>query len=565
MAEDNENSSATTDANAAKPQEARKAAKPGGSAWLLRVGIQCAALLGAVVLAIALVGLAQRIGWLRASGGAAADQQVATSETEYTCPMHPEIRQPGPGKCPKCGMPLTPVEASTQTKGAQTSGQALAEDAERYICPMMCTPPQSEPGKCPVCAMELVKASAESGGDGRSVAIDAAARRILGIRTAPVTLEEVYRSIRTVGRIEYDEERVATIAAYVDGRLEKLFVEYVGVEVAKGDPLAVLYSPQFYSAQVEYLSSLETPALNALTGDGEQLSEVAGDNLSELGMTARQIEELRMSRKAQKRLRIASPIGGTVIAKHKVQGDYVKTGEPIYRVADLSTVWLMLDLYPSDAAAVRFGQQVEAEIASLPGEIYTGRIAFVDPLVNEKTRTVAVRVELSNADGRLKPGDYATANIRVPAVPRGEVYDPALAGKWISRMHPRIIRDAPGQCPICGMDLVPTLELGYAEKPLPEQAAAVVPRSAVLMAGDNSVAYVETKPGVFELRQVTVGAMTRDQAVIESGLEVGESVATDGNFLIDSQMQLAGNPSLMDPAKARGDADSSAKEAAHAH
>ena len=564
MSENEDASTAKGDAAGSTRSTSRKTSLPNGMRWLLRVGVQCAAILGTVVLAIVLVGLAQRFGWIRGSGDGDSAKADVAEATEYTCPMHPEIRQDAPGKCPICGMTLVPVQDSLPS-AAKTSAEPQEGETERYICPMMCTPPQSEPGKCPVCAMDLVKASAGSGGNGRSVSIDAAARRILGIRTAPVTEEDVYREVRTIGRIEYDEERVATIAAYVDGRLEELFAEYVGIEVGKGDPLAVLYSPSLYSAQVEYLSSLNTPALNALAVDGEDLSIVARDNLAELGMTAGQIDSLERTGKAEKRLRIASPIGGTVIAKHKVEGDYVKTGEPVYRVADLSMVWLMLDLYPSDAAAVRFGQQVEAEIASLPGEVYTGRVAFIDPLVDERTRTVAVRVEMSNFDGRLKPGDYATATIRVPAVPRELVYDPALANMWISPMHPQIIRQDSGKCPICGMDLVPTSELGYSDEPLPNQAVTVVPRSAVLMAGDNSVVYVETEPGIFELRQVTLGAMTKNKAVIESGLEVGDSVATDGNFLIDSQMQLAGNPSLMDPSKTEDNDAAPTGEAAHAH
>ncbi|WP_197528532.1 efflux RND transporter periplasmic adaptor subunit [Aeoliella mucimassa] len=487
-----------------------------------------------------------------------SDSTADGTRVEYVCPMHPEVRQDTPGKCFKCGMKLEP-----QTVAGSAPAPPAPEDIELYACPMMCTTPSEEPGDCPVCGMELVKMSSDSGA--RSVSIDAATRRIIGIRTAKAKRDMVYRSIRTVGRIEYDEERVATIAAYVDGRLEELMADYEGVEIAAGDPLVVLYSPSLYSAQVEFLSSLNTPSLNTLAAAGDNLSEVARDNLRELGMTDRQIEELQASGKAQKRLQIASPIGGTVITKHKVEGDYIKTGEPIYRVADLNTVWLMLDLYPSDAATVRFGQQVETELASLPGEIYTGRIAFVDPLVSEKSRTVAVRVEMSNFDHRLKPGDYATATIRVPAIPQDEVYDPGLAGKWISPMHPQIIRNAAGSCPICGMDLIPASDLGYSEVPLPEQKVTVVPRTAVLMAGDNSVVYVEAEPGVFELREVTVGAMTSDQVVIENGVEVGESVAIDGNFLIDSQMQLQNKPSLIDPSKGSEDSTTMSQEAPHAH
>ena len=546
------------------PKETAEAKLPGGRQWLLKVGFQSLAMMATVVLCIVLVGLAQRTGWLRAaSGGAAAESEDHSQHSEFTCPMHPEIRQDEPGKCPICGMTLVAVASPTNKKAPRA--EEKAEDEERYICPMMCTPPSSEEGKCPVCAMDLVKADSGSGGDERSVAIDSAARRILGIRTAKVKEEEVYRTIRTVGGLDYDEERVATIAAYVDGRLEELFAEYVGVEVSKGDALAVLYSPRLFSAQTEYASSLNTPALNALSGGSERLSNVARDNLSELGMTEAQIEELRRTGQAKKRMRIASPIGGTVIEKHKVEGDYVKTGEAIYRVVDLSTVWLMLDLYPSDAAAVRFGQQVEAELQSLPGEVYTGRVAFIDPMVNPKTRTVSVRVEMSNFDGRLKPGDYATATVRVPAIPREEIYDPALAGKWISPMHPQIIRSEAGECPICGMDLVPTSDLGFVAEPLPEQGVLSVPRSAVLMAGDNSVLYVEREPGVFEIRDVTLGAMTDEAAVILDGVSLGETVATDGNFLIDSQMQLGGKPSLMDPGRAANAGSSQPAGGQHAH
>ncbi len=155
-----------------------------------------------------------------------------------------------------------------------------------------------------------------------------------------------------------------------------------------------------------------------------------------------------------------------------------------------------------------------------------------------------------NEDGRLRPGDYATATIDVPIGQLGEVYDSDLAGKWISPMHPQIIADEPGQCPICGMDLVPTSRYGYSDHPVTQPESLFVPRSAVLMAGDNSVVYVETEPGRFEIRPVTLGPILRDRVIILDGLKVGEMVATAGNFLIDSQMQLAGNPSLIDPTRA---------------
>ena len=335
-----------------------------------------------------------------------------------------------------------------------------------------------------------------------------------------------------------------------------MFADYEGVYVAEGDHMVILYSPDLYAAQVEYLVTKESAAAAAQTvsasvaSTANRLLEDAREKLLELGMKKEQLRELDKQARAKTRLRICAPVGGTVIEKLKTQGQYVKAGEAIYRIADLSVVWLMLELFPDDAAHVRYGQRVEAEVQSLPGEVFSGRVAFIDPIVDEKTRTVGVRVEILNTEGRLRPGDYAAATIKVLTSAGGKVYDPELAGKWISPRHPQIVRDQPGKCPLCGIELIPTGELGYERKPEQEARAIVVPRNAVLMAGSNSVVYVETEPGRFEIRPVTLGPLTPKTAVILRGVKAGEKVATSGNFLIDSQMQLAGNPSLIDPARA---------------
>ena len=488
------------------PPASVEAVRSGGR-WWVGTAVRTAAFLCAAVGLVAGLGVAQRAGWISADEAAA-------------------------------------------------SAVAAVEEGVSWICPMMCTPPSSEPGRCPVCGMELVKAAASGGGDGMSVTLDPAARRLAGIETAEVKLETLTREVRTVGELAFDEGRDATIAAYVDGRLERLFADYVGVPVKKGDDLAVLYSPDLYTAQREYLSARNALASGAGAGESvtRELAIAARDKLIELGMSADQIAALRESGEAETRLRIVSPLGGTVVEKLKTEGQYVKQGEPILRIADLSAVWLMLELFPEDAAAVRFGSRVRAELRSLPGEEFVGRVAFVDPTVDPKTRTVGVRVEMLNPDGRLRPGDYATATIEAPAVPPapGEpVYDPDLAMKYVSPMHPQIVRDEPGECPVCGMDLVPARELGFAESRTADRAVLSVPRDAVLRAGGNSVVYVETDPGRFEIRDVQLGPTAGGRTVVLGGLEEGERVATGGNFLIDSQMQLAGNPSLIDPTRAK--------------
>lgn len=477
------------------------------ASWWFSQFIILGIFLGAGILLIVILGLAQRVGWIGGSGGQTTTVSESQSETTYTCPMHPQIRQNTPGRCPICGMQL--VEAAA--KGADL--------------------------------------------DQLAVTIEPAQRRLANIQTAEVTEKAASTTIQTIGAIQIDESRQATIAAYIDGRVERLFADYTGVEVDKGDHLAVVYSPQLFSAQAEYVEARKTlektsnSTLEAVREAQKKLAENSRQKLVELGMTDEQIKELEKTNKPESRLTIYTPIGGTVTEKLTEEGKYISAGEPIYRIANLTTVWLMLELYPEDASRVRFGQFVDAVLTSQPGRKLEGRIAFIDPTVDEKSRTVGVRVEFENESGELRPGDYAQATIQIPIGPQGDVYDEELAGKWISPMHPQVIEDEPGDCPICGMKLVPTERYGYADKPVPQVTSLIIPRSAVLMAGEHSVVYVETEPGRFELRNVTLGPILRDEAVILEGVKPGEKVATSGNFLIDSQMQLAGKPSVINPNK----------------
>ena len=489
-------------ANHDPPQPSRKTFR-----WWFDKLSTPALILAAGVLVIVAMGLAQRIGWISAAGGAASFESSASDQVN-TCPMHPQIRQPNPGRCPICGMALVV---------AATGGADLDE---------------------------------------LSVKIESAQRRLANIETAEAKRQPVSATIQTVGAIAIDESRMKTIASYVEGRLERLFADYTGVQVGEGDHLAVIYSPELHKAQVEFVQTrkavrkMTAASLASVRQPQERLAENARKRLEELGMTEEQLAELEKTEEPKSRLTIYADIGGTVIEKLAVEGKYVEAGEPIYRIADLSTVWLMLELYPEDAARIRYGQRVEAEMQSLPGQVFNGRVAFIDPRVNQQKRTVGVRVEFLNNDGELRPGDYANATIYLPIGQKGEVYDAELAGRWISPMHPQIISDVPGTCTICGMDLVPTTRYGYSDVPVEQPASLYVPRAAVLMAGNSSVVYVETEPGRFEIRVVTLGPILRDKVVILGGLREGEKVATAGNFLIDSQMQLAGKPSLIDPTRA---------------
>ncbi len=443
--------------------------------------------------------------------------------------------------------------------GGHSHGSTLSK-VVKYICPMMCTPPQTEPGRCPVCAMELVPATSDgSKSDPNAVRIDPAARRIANIQTASVESMPLSHSIQAVGELSYDEGNLKTLSAYVDGRIERLYADFTGVEVNQGDRLAYLYSPLLYSSQVELLlakKALEnsrSATLKRVIQTNENLYQSSKQRLVELGMTLPQIEEIEKTGKANSRMHLCAPISGTVIKKPAVEGQYVKEGQVIYQLADLSQLWLMLELFPEDAARIRYGQKVEATVQSHPDQTFTGRVAFIDPHVDPQTRTVGVRIVMPNPEGALRVGDYARATISVPAGSKsksGGVYDPELADCWICPRHPHVIAKEPGKCSVTGQALVPTSKYGYVSQSIAESEALTVPRDAVLMAGQHSVLYVETEPGRFEIRNVVLGPTCGDQIVILKGVKQGEQVATRGNFLIDSQMQLAGNPSLIDPTRA---------------
>ena len=492
-----------------KPTSLRRLARR-LSAWWLRPIYHAAVLLAAIVLAIYLVGLAQRQGWI---------QPVTESES-------------------------TSVATTTTVSDTQ------------YICPMMCTPPLPEPGRCPVCGMELVPTSTgDERADAKSVTIPQADRRLIGIKTVPARRAAVERQVRGVGVLEVDERLRARIPADVGGRVESLFVNFTGQPVRSGDALVKLYAPDLYAAQTELLTLKKTRRSSStsrytLSNVREELISAARERLVEHGMTTEQIAQLESRGTAETRIVISSPQSGTVTKLMVRAGQYVKAGELVCEVADLSNVWLMTELFPEDAALVRYGQRVEARVTSLPSEAVTGRVSYVDPMVNPKTKSVKIRIDIDNPQGRLRPGDEATVDMSVPAGPTIKFFDEQLAGKWICPEHPDEIQVTAGTCPRSGKKLVKTAELGFANSEHEIQRPIVVPRDAVLMAADRSVAYVETEAGRFELREITVGAKLGDEIVVLDGLNEGDQVAVSGNFLIDSQMQLVGNPSLIDVARA---------------
>lgn len=445
---------------------------------------------------------------------------------EWTCSMHPQIRKSKPGKCPICGMDLVPVSQASQEK-------------------------------------------------------DRLEKRA-GILTEPVTYRELYKELRTVGKIDYNERQSAYITARIAGRVDKVHADFTGVTVKKNDHLVDIYSPDLYVAQSDLIRAVE--AYNAAKkapgafqpGYTEITLESARIKLRLLGILPEQIDEIEKSKAIKTHLTIYAPNGGTVIEKTVRMGQYVKEGDVLYRIADLDPIWLFLDIYEYDLGWVRFGDKVEVTVEAYPGEKFTGTVTFIDPFLEDKTRTVKARVNLPNPEKKLKPAMYASASIRIKLRSDGTLEPTGLEGKYICPMHPEVVRDKPGRCPICEMALerVPNAVLpkqldlkgshqGHGEKkgdvdrPKMEPGKVLAIRSsAVLDTGRRKVTYRKSKEGAFDLVELRLGPRTDGQDdsgtktsyyPVLAGLKEGDHVAVQGGFLLDSQRQIEGMPSLLFP------------------
>ncbi len=477
-----------------------------GGQWLVRRT-------GMVLMLLAAFG-----GWILQRGGPEAAPQRATEQHEdhegdgfWTCSMHPQIRQPQAGKCPICAMDLIYVDPSLAAGSA---------DSPRLVVP-------------------------------------AASAALMNVRTARAERRYVTVQLRMVGKVEYDETKLAHITSWVPGRLDRLYVDYTGVTVEKGDHMVSLYSPELLKAQEELRRT--SRAVDALNANSPELLrqtvlttlESARRKLSLWGLTDAQIRQAEESGDASDHVTIYAPIGGTVVEREGRPGMYVETGSTIYTIADLSEVWVKLDAYESDLPWLHFGQDVVFTTEAYPGEEFVGRVAFIDPILNMKTRTVKVRVNVDNGDRKLKPGMFVRGTVRSEVATGGRIMNPELAGKWISPMHPEIVKEGPGSCDICGMALVSAESLGYVSTHDSETAKPlVIPSTAPLLTGTRAVVYVkdpEAETPTFTGREVELGPKAGDWYIVYDGLEEGEEVVVNGTFKIDSALQILARPSMMNP------------------
>lgn len=459
-----------------------------------------------------------------------------------------------------------PIRAAQRADAVTAATQAPSGDSgavQEYTCSMHPQVRLRDPkAKCPICFMDLIPVSNDGGEGGeRALVMSQAAVRLAGVQTTPVVRRYPTAEVRLVGRVDFDETRLATISAWFPGRIERLLVNYTGVAVQQGEGLAELYSPELLAAQEELRQSAR--AVSSISGGGSDLVRdatrgtlaAARDKLRLWGLTEEQILAIERAETPMERLTIHSPISGVVVRRAAVQGQYVQTGEEIYAVADLGEVWVRLDAFESQLPWLRYGQEVRFTSDAFPGETFTGRIAFIDPVLATETRTIRVRVNAPNPAGRLKPGMFVRAVVRVRVADGGSVINDELAGRWISPMHPEVVKDGPGICDICGMDLVPAEQLGYVTDLSSVEAPLVIPASAPLITGRRAVVYVrvpDQERPTFEGREIVLGPRTGDWYIVLDGLAEGEEVVTHGAFKVDSAMQIAAKPSMMDPTGGSG-------------
>ncbi|MEI8244129.1 MAG: efflux RND transporter periplasmic adaptor subunit, partial [bacterium] len=367
----------------------------------------------------------------------------------YTCGMDPQVIQDHPGNCPICGMALTPVRkhAADQTDPSDPSDHAIT--------------------------------------------IDPTTTQNMGLRTGLVTTGALRRTIRTVAAVAYDETSLADVTTKFRGWIEKLHVSATGQQVHRGDPLFEIYSPDLYSAQTEYLLA-SGDASGALAG----LKASATTKLKYFDISDDQIAELQRTRQVRKTLRIDAPRDGIVVERNTVEGQMVDAGMKLYRIADLGLVWVQAQIFEQDLPFIRIGQEALVTLAYLPDRTFRGRVTFIYPAVDEKTRTVQVRMEFHNPGYYLKPGMFATVELTAELAAR----------------------------------------------------ALLVPDTAILRSGARNTVFVALPGGRFDPRTVTLGPRGADnQYQVLSGLADGERIVTSGQFMLDSESQLRDAIAKMTP------------------
>ncbi len=444
-------------------------------------------------------------GFVLVTSGCQKSGTPAAAAKRWHCPMHPEIVKDGPGDCPICGMKLVPIEEEAHE--AAVAGKA-APSGERkllfYRSPMnpqetSPTPKKDSMGMdfVPVYSDE-VDAGAKGPEGFAAVTIDAQKQQLLGLKTMEVKRAPFETSIRTTGRVVYDERRVHHVHTRYEAYVEQIEADYTGKYVRKGEVLVKVYSPELYATQNEYLLALKAAkslggsSITSVSQGGQDLVAAARQRLLLWDVTAADIDALEKRGEPTRTLNIYAPISGFVTGRTAYHGMKVMPADTLFDIVDLSAVWVIADVYEYELPRLSLGQSATITLSYWPDRSWSGRVTYIAPAVDEKTRTVKVRIELPNPKDELKPEMYAEVTI-----------------------HGRT------------------------------REVIVVPDDAILDSGTRKVVFVAEGAGRLSPREVTVGDHADGQYEIKRGLSAGETVARGASFLVDSESRLKAALSAM--------------------
>ena len=443
-----------------------------------------------IIIAIAVAAGAVIGTWLTGSPKDGSKLETERETATYRCPIHPTIVSHQPGSCPICDMDLV---KDAGPGGPEASGE---RKIAHWRAPMDPNFTSDQPGKSPM-GMDLIPVYEDELGTSGSVQIDPVTVQNIGVKTERVERRQLSRRVRTVGRVDYDETAMTDVNTKVTGWVEKLFVDYTGQEVKKGQPLLEIYSPELVAAQEEYLTALEYHQRLQTAASSEQAAEDAAKGAGDLlrasaqrlrywDVTEQQIAELEQTAQVKRTMTIYSPQEGIVVHKAVFEGAHIESGEHLYRIGDVSNVWVYAEIYEYELPWIEINQQALVELSYLPGKTFSGRVTYIYPFLEPKTRTVKVRMYFSNHERELKPEMYANVTI-----------------------ESNVARDA-----------------------------LVVPAQSVIRSGERNVLVLALGQGHFQPREVTLGAEASGFYQVLEGIREGEMIVTSAQFLIDSESNL---------------------------
>lgn len=426
----------------------------------------------------------------------AAQKSAPQEKKLYTCSMHPFIVSEKPGNCPICGMTLVPVKSAEAAGGSEAAAAGGGAKGARKILyyrnPMNPTVTSPVPAKDEM-GMDYVPVYEGEGGEPGTIRVDPNTIQSIGVRTTLVKVGKLKKVIRTVGRVTYDESRIATINSKVNGWIEKLYVNTTGQEVRKGEPLIDIYSPDLVSAQQEYLiarkhfEQVKSSPFPEVVESARELLDSAKKRLDYWDINAAQVEKLERTEEVRKTLTLYSPFHGVVVSKAAFDGTRVMAGMELFRIANLSRIWVQADVYEYELPWVKPGTPATVTLDYIPGKKFHGTITYVYPYLEGKTRTATARVELVNPGIQLKPDMFAHVEL-----------SPQVKGK-----------------------------------------AVLIPSEAIIRSGIRNVVFVDKGSGRFQPREVALGLEGEEGTVqVLSGLSGDERIVVSAQFLLDSESSL---------------------------